>query len=108
MTREDFKKGQTVYIFLVGNAARGKNELDSRIEEHEVISVGRKYITTRNKYNWQIRFNIDRDFREDTEYSVDHVLYLRREDIERHWWRSETKDYIESMMRWDKRTFFQK
>ena len=49
MRKEDFKKGQAVWLYLVGNAARGKKDKEERIKEYEVISVGRKYITVQPK-----------------------------------------------------------
>lgn len=106
MTKDNFKKGQTVYIYLTGNAARGKKDLESCIEEHEVISVGRKYITTKSKLcSWKIiKFDMENDFREVTEYTRNYVLYLSKADIEHDLWRSQTERYINNMLRWDKRT----
>lgn len=36
MEKKDFHKGQTVWIYLVGNAARGTKTLEERIQEWEV------------------------------------------------------------------------
>lgn len=33
--KKDFHKGQTVWIYLVGNAARGTKTLEERIQEWE-------------------------------------------------------------------------
>ena len=44
MKKEGFKVGQTVYVYLIGDAARRKKTDEKRIEEWEVISIGRKYI----------------------------------------------------------------
>ena len=48
--KEDFTKGQTVFIYMVGNAARCcKPGIESRIQEWEVKTVGSKYITAVEK-----------------------------------------------------------
>ncbi len=84
MEKKDFHKGQTVWIYLVGNAARGTKTLEERIQEWEVVSVGRKYITCRdNNCSWrEAKFDIDDDFRHVYKYgTADYILYLSKEDI---------------------------
>ena len=43
MDLKDFKVGQTVWVQLTGNEARGKHG-DELIEEWEVVTVGKTYI----------------------------------------------------------------
>lgn len=84
MGKKDFHKGQTVWIYLVGNAARGIKTLEERIQEWEVVSVGRKYITCRDKNcSWrEAKFDIDNDFRHVYKYgTADYILHLSKEDI---------------------------
>ena len=84
MEKNDFHKGQTVWIYLVGNAARYTKTLEERIQEWKVVSVGRKYITCRDKNcSWrEAKFGIDDDFRHVYKYgTADYILYLSKEDI---------------------------
>ena len=84
MEKKDFHKGQTVWIYLVGNAASGIKTLEERIQEWEVVSVGRKYITCRDKNcSWrEAKFDIDNDFRHVYKYgTADYILHLSKEDI---------------------------
>lgn len=84
MEKKDFHKGQTVWIYLVGNAARGTKTLEERIQEWEVVSVGRKYITCRdNNCSWrEAKFDIENDFRHVYDRGTEnYVLYLSKEDI---------------------------
>ena len=61
MKKEDFYKGQTVWVYLIGNAARGKKTTEERIQEWEVVKVGRKYITAKPKSGgWEQRFDIEK------------------------------------------------
>ena len=84
MEKKDFNKGQTVWVYLVGNAARGTKILEERIREWKVVSVGKKYITCRDKNcSWrEAKFDIEDDFRHVYRYgTADYVLYLSKEDI---------------------------
>ena len=45
MEKKDFYKGQTVWVYLVGNAALRCPSQEKRVQEWEVLSIGRKYIT---------------------------------------------------------------
>ena len=63
--KEDFTKGQTVFIYMVGNAARCcKPGIESRIQEWEVKTVGSKYITAvEKKCSFrEAKFSIENDF----------------------------------------------
>lgn len=106
MQKKDFKKGQTVWVYLTGNAARYVQTGEQRIEEWEVILVGRKYITAKSKkYNWkEARFEIDRDFRQVYDRgTVDYILYLSKEDILQELYMSKLGKYIKNAMRYGDR-----
>lgn len=48
--RDDFQKGQTVYVYVVGDAAKYcAPGIENRIQEWEVKTVGTKYITVVDK-----------------------------------------------------------
>lgn len=92
MNIKDFKVGQTVYVELTGNASRGKTA-EQCIEEWEITSVGRKYIKAGRRSDggiwgertFEYRENYGR-FVEKTNYCVDYILYLTRQEIEeKHW-----------------------
>lgn len=105
MRKEDFHKGQTVWVYLTGNAARGKNTTEERIQEWEVVSVGRKYITARPKGTglWlDTKFDIKNNFQQVYTYGcADYVLYLSKEDVLQDVWRSQTREYIRRCARWE-------
>ena len=80
MKKEDFYNGQTVYLRLIGNAARGKTG-DDLIREATVISVGRKYLTISPGYfSSEVKFDLT-DFREKTNYAEDHKLFMTRQAV---------------------------
>lgn len=97
---KDFKKGQTVYVELKGNASRNKKN-EELIEEWEVISVGNKYVTaTSKKYSFPIKFmetnsNYD-SLIEKTDYSVDYILYPSKEEVENKFKKEELYNFIKS------------
>lgn len=104
-TLKDFKKGQTVWIELTGNASRGKDKrIDDLIEEWEVISVGKKFVTAKKKesYGYEIKFKeTDANYGgliQNTEYCVDYVLYPSKEEIL-------NKFEIENLIGWIKSEF---
>lgn len=106
MRKEDFYKGQTVWVYLTGNAARGKKTTEERIQEWEVISVGRKYITARPKGRigayCDEKFEIENNFHHVYTYgSANYVLYLSKEDILKDVWRSQIREYIRRCARWE-------
>ena len=80
MKKEEFKKGQTVWVYLIGNAARRVTE-DNRIQEWEVKSVGRKYLTAGPKdgRGWDAKFSMEEDFRNVGEPCEDYKLSLRKQ-----------------------------
>lgn len=96
MKKEDFKVGQTVWIYLIGNAARGKTE-EERIEEWEVTSIGKKYIHAikKGKNYGDERFDITKNFiHYNKEYSAAYELYLTKEELLKKLWRKETQNAI--------------
>lgn len=88
MNIKDFKVGQAVYVELTGDASRGKTP-EQHIEEWEITSVGRKYIKACKKESGIFRFETTFEYRENygrfvqkTDYSVNYILYLTRQEIE--------------------------
>lgn len=80
---KDMNVGDIVYCKLMANAALNKkrNEL---IEEWEIVTIGRKYVTAvekGQKYPRKIQFRIDRDYAENTVYSVSRQLYADKQEI---------------------------
>lgn len=92
MKKEDFKPGQTVYLLPVRFMAFDYLRIEKRIIETTVASVGRKYITV--KYWDGIRFDINNDFREVTNYSIEYKLFLSKEDIKEDFKRRKMEERI--------------
>lgn len=105
MRKEDFHKGQTVWVYLIGNAARGRKTTEERIQEWEIIKVGRKYITAKPKNGgWEQRFDIENNFRHVYTYGTsDYELYLTKEEIYEKIERSNRIEYIEQFYIWERR-----
>ena len=105
MKKEDFYKGQTVWVYLVGNAARGRKTTEERIQEWEVLKVGRKYITAKSKSGgWEQRFDIENNFRHVYTYGTsDYELYLTKEEIYEEIERSNRIEHIKQFCRWERR-----
>lgn len=84
MKKEDFKKGQKVWLCLVGDAARHCNTPEDRVQEYEVVSVGRKYITVNKtglSTSWDIKFDIKNNFRQVYTYgSTEYILFLTKDE----------------------------
>ena len=85
MERNDFQKGQTVWLLLTEWRAHKGDTLEDRIKEYEVVSVGNKYITVRPKgvdyKGAEVKFSIERDFEHVTKGDPTYVLYLSKDDI---------------------------
>ena len=81
MKKEDFKKGQTVYLVPVKFMAFDYLRVEKQIIETTVLSVGRKYMKV--NYGGGICFDINNDFREVTNYSFSYRLFLSKEDIQK-------------------------
>lgn len=105
MKKEDFYKGQTVWVYLTGNAARGRKTTEERIQEWEVLKVGRKYITAKPKVGgWEQRFDIENNFRHVYTYGTsDYELYLTKEETYEKIERLNRIEYIEQFCRWERR-----
>lgn len=105
LRKEDFHKGQTVWVYLIGNAARGRKTTEERIQEWEIIKVGRKYITAKPKNGgWEQRFDIENNFRHVYTYGTsDYELYLTKEEIYEKIERLNRIEYIEQFCRWERR-----
>lgn len=104
MKKEDFYKGQTVWVYLVGDAARGRSKVEERIQEWEVVNVGRKYITAQPKGSdsrWKEKFDIANNFRHVYDIGTeDYKLYLSKEDILHDIKRDQDLEFIEKCCRW--------
>lgn len=92
MKKEDFKKGQTVYLLPVRFMAFDYLRVEKRIIETTVLSVGRKYIKV--NYGGGIRFDINNDFQEVTNYSIEYKLFLSKEDIKGYFKRRKMEERI--------------
>ena len=83
MEIKDFKIGDIVYCRLTGNEARGRKK-EELIEEWEIVKIGRKYVTAKPKGSGNYRetqFEIDKDYKQKTNYCVGYVLYSNMQDI---------------------------
>ena len=92
MKKEDFKRGQTVYLLPVRFMAFDYLKIEKQIIETTVASIGRKYITV--KYWDGIRFDINNDFREVTNYSIEYKLFLSKEDIKEDFKRRKMEERV--------------
>lgn len=84
MEKKDFYKGQTVWVYLVGNAALRCPSQEKRVQEWEVLSIGRKYITCCSKGfqgKYEAKFSIEHDFQEKHDGCINHVLYLSKDNL---------------------------
>ena len=88
MNIKDIKIGQTVYIKLIGNASRNKDE-NALIEEWEITYVGKKLIKAKHKgwdngfeETFEKRNNGNKEqFVQKTNYCVNYVLYFDKQEI---------------------------
>lgn len=104
MVKEDFKKGQEVFILKTGNAARGVQE-NKLIEKWIVTSVGKKFVSAaRVSQNGikgtNIKFDIERNFIQKTDYCIDYVLFLSEEDAKKEIWKENVKRKILNGITW--------
>ena len=83
MTRNDFMVGQTVYLKTITHLFDcWKKE---RFIKGVVAKVGKKYITVKVSQFREYRFNIENDFRQETEYSAEYELFLTEQAIYDYW-----------------------
>ena len=86
MNKQDFFKGQTVYLKIVesSNAYRSllSTDIENRIVTGTVISVGRKYITVKEHRTFlEYRFRINEKFLQYYDVGgIDYELFLTKED----------------------------
>lgn len=92
MKKEDFQPGQTVYLLPVRYMSFDYLRIEKRIIETTVLSVGRKYIKV--KFGGGIQFEIENDFREKTNYSIEYKLFLSKEDIQNDFKRRKMEERI--------------
>ena len=78
MTKQDFRVGQTVYLYHERNHCK-ESTVEERIIETKVISVGRRYLAV--DYWGRMEFDMTNDFRQKTIYSPEFALYLSKDDI---------------------------
>lgn len=85
MKREDFKKGQTVWLLLTGWRVRKGDTIEDRIKEYKVVSVGTKYITVIPKgvddKGAEVKFEVEKKFRQLTTGDPNYILFLSKDDI---------------------------
>lgn len=96
MKKEDFKVGQTVWIYLIGNAARDVRAEEERIEEWEVVSVGKKYLRAKKK-GWDygdVKFDMSDNFCQRSDYLPNYELYLTKEALLKELWRRKVRKEI--------------
>lgn len=90
MNRSDFMVGQTVYLKTISHLRDcWKRE---RIVEATVIKIGKRYIhvvpgkPSKNVYRgWVYQFDMQNDFKQKTEYSIEYVLFLSEQAIQDYW-----------------------
>lgn len=101
MKKEDFYKGQTVWVYLIGNAARGRKTTEERIQEWEVINITKKYITAKSKTGGrEQKFDIENNFCHVHTYGTsNYKLYLTQEEIYEEVERQNRIEYIEQFCR---------
>lgn len=81
MDAKDFHKGDTVFLFCLGSRCTNDEQIEKRIREAKVLSVGRKYITVEMSLYHKEKFDINNGFTQVTPYSADYQLYLSKDDI---------------------------
>lgn len=99
MRRADFKKGQTVYLLPIRFGSYEYRIIEGQIQEATVLTVGRQYLTV-ELYGRPKRFDMTRDFIEDTNYTPNYRLYLSKEDIRKEYKRNEEKKLIVTTFKW--------
>lgn len=81
MTTTEFNIGDTVYLKAVGNNARRDKE--ARIAEFQIKKIGKKYLEVwkSDMEYYTVKFNMEDDFREATNYSPNWKLYFSKQEI---------------------------
>lgn len=87
MKKEDFTKGQLVYLYVIGGSneyrrLKSRNEtdvpIDKRIIPTTVVNIGKRFITVDYA---NLKFDMTDDFKEYSNYSKDYELFLDKEYI---------------------------
>ena len=101
---KDFKVGQTVWVQLTGNEARGKHG-DELIEEWEVVTVGKKYIHAKKKGYFyptvfeKREYGYYEKFVQKTEGCVNYILYASKAELEEELEHSRLSNEISQVFR---------
>lgn len=82
MTRNDFVVGQMVYLKTISHLFDSWKK--ERIVKGVVSKIGRKYITVKEGGR-EYRFNIENDFRQETEYAIEYELFLTEQAVYDYW-----------------------
>ena len=94
MNKSDFHVGQIVYLKTCTN--KGECWKYERILEGTVTKIGRKYITVDSNL-FEEQFEIENNFRQKTEYSIDMALFLSKQDIYDYWQREYLKRELQKV-----------
>ena len=101
MKREDFHKGQTVWILITDSYVYKQMDDEKRIEKWTVSSVGRRYLTIKSKSGQEAKFDMKDNFRHiNTFERMYYTLYLTEEDLRKVLWRKKVIDIIKDSMEW--------
>lgn len=102
MVKEDFKKGQTVWLYLTPHAFEYRKGMtaEERIITGTVVSVGRKYITVHAGYGEE-KFEIGNDFTHVYESgSVRYILHATKEEALLYGKREEMRECVLRKFGW--------
>ncbi len=102
MVKTDFKKGQTVWLYLTPHAYEYHKGMtaEERIKAGTVVSVGRKYITVHASYGEE-KFEIKNDFIHVRESGcVQYILRATKEEALLYSKREEIMEYILPKFGW--------
>mgnify|MGYP003372789002 FL=1 len=102
MTKEDFKKGQTVWLYLAPHAYKYRKGMttEERIITGTIVSVGRKYITVHASYRDE-KFEIGNGFTHVRESGcVQYILRATKEEALLYSKREEIMEYILPKFGW--------
>ncbi len=82
MTRNDFTVGQTVYLKTISHLVDSWKK--ERVVKGVVSKIGRKYITVKYAF-YEYRFNIENEFKQETEYAAEYELFLTEQAVYDYW-----------------------
>ena len=99
MRKEDFHKGQTVYLYDLHDRRKDITTED-RIKPAEVVTVGCSYISVK-LYSTVYRFDIANCFRQASDYAPMYSLHLSKEAIFETIKDSKERDKIARSFNWN-------